>query len=71
MRLLKGLLETEQMEDIETFEKWLADLIRDGRKKLHMTNKILAHIFLREGLSFFHKHLLECEMTNKLIRRGF
>ena len=41
------------MEQAETFEGWLANVIKDGKACLGMTDETLAYIILRAGLACY------------------
>ena len=50
------------MEQTEEFEEWLNKLIVDAKRKLGMTDKIIAYILLREGTAHYMKQLVGEEL---------
>lgn len=45
------------MEDVDTFEQWLAQMLKDSKKKLGMTDKTIAYVLLREGINYYLKQI--------------
>ena len=41
------------MENAKEFEVWLANMLRDAKTKLSMTDKTIAYLLLREGMKYY------------------
>jgi len=46
-------------ENVNEFQKWFNQCIKDGQEKLNLTDRTLAYILLREGLNFYLKQICE------------
>ena len=53
------------MEDAEEFESWLFRLLLDAKRKLNMSDRVIAFILLREGINYYLKQICEEELKNK------
>lgn len=45
------------MENVDEFEKWLYQMLKDSKDKLGMSDATIAYILLREGTAYYLKTL--------------
>jgi hypothetical protein len=49
------------LENVEEFEKWLEQMLKDAQEKLNMTDATIAYILLREGTEYYFKTICKGE----------
>jgi len=50
------------MEHAEEFTEWLYRLLKDSKQKLNMSDRTIAYILLREGLSYYLRDICNDEL---------
>ena len=49
------------MKSTAEFESWLDNMLRDAKDKLHITDRLIAYVLLREGINYYLKQITEGE----------
>jgi len=51
-------------EDVAEFQKWLAQMLKDAKEKLHLTDGTITWLLSLEVTRYYHKTL--CKRQNDL-----